>query len=79
MSKNFSDDTLVKRVPNTINELKKNQKQQNTDQVYFKGYIRAPSGTSNPTGAPDGAIYYNSSSHELRVKINGTWKVVTVS
>jgi hypothetical protein len=79
MAKNFSNDRLANRVPNAVNELQKKQKAQSTDQIGFKGYIALPQRTGDPSGAPNGAMYYNSSSHEFKVKINGTWKVVTAT
>ena len=36
-------------------------------------------GASDPTGISEGAMYVNSSTHALKVYLNGAWKTVTVT
>lgn len=73
MSKNFSEDRMEKRVPNAINDLMKRAKQERTDQVQPLGYFAFATGTSDPIGAPNGSVYYNSSTNKLRLKKNTGW------
>jgi len=35
--------------------------------------------TSDPAGAPDGAIYYKSDTDQVRVKVNGSWVTIQVA
>lgn len=37
------------------------------------GTLILPSTTSDPTGKPDGSVYYNSSTKKNRQKLNGVW------
>ena len=43
------------------------------DQTAFSRAIKFYNAGSDPSGLPDGSVYYNDSTHKLRVKANGTW------
>lgn len=73
MAKNFSEDHLDNRVPNAINQALKQTKQNRSDQTQGKGFFPFPVGTSDPIDAPNGSIYYNSSTGVFRKKVSGSW------
>lgn len=77
MTKNFSEDRLEKRVPNTINRMQKQEKESRSDQLQGKGYFSFATGTIDPTGAPNGSVYYNTSTNKLRLKDNTGWIDIT--
>ena len=79
MGKNYSTDTIERKVTNKINELIKQIKALRQNQIGYQGYITLPGKSSDPSGAPDGSMYYNTSTPAIRVKINGTWKTVTAT
>jgi hypothetical protein len=43
------------------------------------GYLVLDSQTADPVTVTNGRLFYNSTSNQLKVGINGSWKVVTVS
>lgn len=73
MSKNYSEDRLANRVPQAINNLMKKSKQDRTDQIQPNGYFAFAQGTADPAGAPNGSVYYNTSTNKLRLKKNTGW------
>jgi hypothetical protein len=76
MAKNQSLDILESRLINMINELWRSVKALKQNQVGYQGYITFPTGTSDPASAPNGSMYYNSSTGFLRKKTAGTWSNV---
>ena len=73
MARNNSLDTLEKRVINTILELKKQLEDLKKNQISPNGYVVFPAGTADPAGAPDGAMYFKTSTGKFRRKSGGTW------
>lgn len=76
MAKNIASQTLEKGLENHLNKLKSHTKQQRVNQNYPLGWFPLPGGTADPTGASDGSLYYNTSTHHIRALIFGTWTTV---
>jgi hypothetical protein len=73
MAKNYSEDRMERRVPNTINKVMNEQKRNRSNQFQGLGFFPAPTGTTDPANATIGSLYYNTSTNKLRLKTNTGW------
>lgn len=81
MSTNTSQDTIPKRLPNTISELSKQVKEARTDQMTWRGYLPIPVRSSDPPVTFSGqyGLYYNSGTGKVRKSYNGSaWADTTI-
>jgi hypothetical protein len=76
MSKNISKTSLENQFIARIQQLERIvEEMRNTDQMFFM----APKLSSDPTNLTEGMIWYNTTSHTLKLRKNGTTVTITTS
>lgn len=76
MSQNLSKDTQEEKLLRKIEDLERQLKEMRSNQL--RTFI-VPVVSADPATTVNGQCWYNSTSHELKVKKNGTVRTVTTS
>jgi hypothetical protein len=73
---NYSKDTPERRFENIIADLQRKIEELRTNQL---GALVVPVLTSDPSSPVDGSVWVNSTSGQLKARIGGVTRVVTVT
>lgn len=74
--KNYSNDIPERRLENIIASLQRQIEELRTNQL---STLVVPVVTTDPASPTNGEIWYNSTSHELKVYKNGSIRTITTS